>query len=194
MQLNQEADILKQQLVEQEEVLLENKRLQELLDFKEKFVFSSIAANVIGRNPTNWSSSIIIDKGRKHGLKVGMPVVSALGVLGKVAEVGKTVSRVLLLTDPNFSVAVIIQRNRESGLISGTLQNVCRMRYLSADADIRRGDKVITSKISSAFPEGLLVGVVNSVEESQSSPTLECLVEPAISISPMEEVFIILQK
>jgi len=190
--LQEEANVLRSQVLERREIIQENVRLKQLFDFKRSFIFSSIAANVIGRDPTNWSSSIVIDRGKKDGLQPGMPVVNSLGVVGKVSEVGNSTSRVLLLTDLNFSVAALVQRNRENGLVAGTLTGTCRMKYLSYDANVKVGDRVITSKLSSTFPEGLLIGVVTQVEESQSSPTLECLVKPAVRLSQVEEVLVIL--
>ncbi len=189
--LQKEIDTLRARLIGQQEVLLENNRLKKLLGFKTESIFSSVAADVIGRDPSNWNAALIIDKGQIHGLKPGMPVVNALGVIGKVAEVSKNTSKVILLIDPNFSVAGIIARSREGGLISGTLQGMCRMRYLSSSANIEIGDKVVTSKLSSSFPEGLLIGEVIAIEESQSAPALECLVEPAVTLTQIEEVIVI---
>ncbi len=136
---------------------------------------------------------IIIDKGENDDIKSGMPVVNASGVVGKISEVGKDTSKVILLTDPHFSVAALIQRPRENGLISGTLQGVCRMRYLDTNADLKNGDKVITSKLSSSFPEGLLIGEIMKIDEDQASPSFECFIRPAVSFSQIEEVLVILQ-
>jgi rod shape-determining protein MreC len=190
-ELKREVAFLRSRLVEQEEVLRENSRFKELLALKKSLVFSSVVANVIGRDPSNWNSAIIIDKGRQDGLETGMPVIDVGGVIGKVAEAGETTSKVILLTDPNFSVPALVQRTREQGLVSGTLQGICRMRYLPADSQLKVGDKVLTSKLSSSFPEGLLIGEVIRVDISQSTPTAECLVRPSVSISQLEEVLVL---
>lgn len=190
--LRSEVDPLKQHLLLQEEALKENARFRELLDFKKKSLFPSIAANVIMRDPTNWAAAIIVDKGYKHGVRQGMPVVTPLGVVGKIAEVGERISKVTLLTDPRFGVAAAIERTREQGLVSGTLRGICRMQYLPVSADVKIGDTIITSKISSFFPPGLMIGKVINVEESFTSPTLECLVKPAVALSQIEEVIIVL--
>ena len=192
VRLSAEVDRLQKQWIEQKELSLENNRLQELLDFKQRMVYPSVGAHVVGRDPSSWSSSVIIDRGKKHGIRQGMPVVSGLGVIGKVVEVGAFMSRVILLTDPNFSAGAVVQRTRENGLVTGTLQGLCRMKYISSDADIKAGDKIITSKLSYFFPEGFLIGVVKRVEESQSSPTLECLIAPAVNLSELEEVLVLL--
>ena len=191
IKLKEEMAISKGKLIVQEEIFWENKRLKGLLDLKTNSKYPMLAAKVIGRDPANWGATIYIDRGEKDGMKQGMPVVNALSVIGKIQEVGKNVSKVMLLTDPTFSVAALLQRTREGGLISGTLQGVCRMRYLSLEADIHVGDKVITSNLSSSFPEGLLIGEVMGIEENRNSPTMECLVQPAVSLSEIEEVLII---
>ena len=190
--LRSDVDPLKQHLLVQEEAIAENARLRTLLDFKKKSIFPSIAANVIMRDPTNWAAVVIIDKGYKHGVRQGMPVVTPLGIVGKIAEVGERISKVTLLTDPRFSVAATIERTREQGLISGTLRGICRMQYLPVSADIKVGDVILTSKISSFFPPGLMIGTVVSTEESFTSPTLECLVKPTVALSQVEEVMVVL--
>lgn len=189
--LKKETDTFRRRLQEQEEILKENNRFKGLLELKQNAIFSSTAANVIARDPSNWSAAIIIDKGSQDGMEQGMPVISSLGVVGKIIEAGNKTSKVMLLTDPRFSVAVLIERNREQGLISGSLQGLCRMQYLSPDVIVEIGDKVITSKLSSFFPEGLLIGKVVDVRESLSSPTIECLIEPAVSLSQIEEVIVV---
>jgi len=67
--LREETGILKARMIGLEEVILENKRLEELLEFKRKLIYSSVTANVIGRNPSLWSSSMLIDKGKNDGIK-----------------------------------------------------------------------------------------------------------------------------
>ncbi|HRZ40708.1 MAG TPA: rod shape-determining protein MreC [Candidatus Omnitrophota bacterium] len=189
--LKYEVEILRDRLNGADEIVKENNRLAKLLDFKRKLIFSSVSANVVGRDPTNWNSSVVIDRGLEDGVDIGMPVVSALGVVGKVAEVAENKAKVVLLTDPSFAVAGLIKRSREVGLVSGTLQSKCRMRYLSVDSDVQVGDEVMTSKLSSAFPEGLMIGKVMEVFVDSNSLSVLCLIEPAVSLSQLEEVLVI---
>ena len=190
--LKEEVDVLKARLVGLEEVIRENTRLDDLLKFKRKLVYSSTVANVVGRSPSYWNSTMIIDQGEEAGIRQGMPVVNAAGVVGKISEVGAGISKVILLTDPQFSVAALVQGPRESGLVSGTLKGVCRMRYIRADARVNIGDKVITSKLSSSFPEGLLIGEVIAINNGSKNPTVEYLIEPSVAFSQIEEVLVIL--
>lgn len=192
--LREEVDSLKARLVGFDEVMRENARLERLLEFKRKLIYSSVAASVVGRDPSSWNSSMIINKGGQDGIRQGMPVMNALGVVGKIAEAGERQSKVILLTDPQFSVAALVQGSREFGLVSGTLQEgLCRMRYLNADARVNVGDKVITSKLSSSFPEGLLIGEVVEIIPSAQKPTKECLIKPVVLFSQIEEVLVILK-
>lgn len=192
--LREEVSALKARLVGQDELVAENLRLERLLTFKRSLVYPSVTASVIGRDPSGWSSSMIIDRGRDDGIRQGMPVINALGVVGKIAEVSEQNSKVVLLTDPQFSVAALIQGSREIGLVTGSLQGeICRMRFISSDAQINVGDKVITSKLSTSFPEGLLVGEVVRIIGNPQEPSIECIIKPAVVLSQVEEVLVILQ-
>jgi rod shape-determining protein MreC len=191
LHLRTEMTTLEQRLMMLDEVVRENSRLSQLLNFKRKLVFSTVAANVIGRDPSNWNAMILIDKGKEDGVDVGMPVVVAQGVVGKIAEVSADRAKVILLSDPSFSVAALVLRSREAGLVSGTLLGMCRVRYLSSRADIRVGDRIITSKLSTSFPEGLLIGQVISVQTYEHNPIIDCIIEPAVALSQLEEVLII---
>ena len=188
--LIKENGMLKGKVVAMDEVIHENERLEKLLNLKEKS-YSGVAANVIARDLSNWNSAVLIDKGLKHGIAMGMPVVNATGVVGKVIEVISDRSKVIMVSDPSFSVAAMIKRSREVGLVSGTLSGQCRMRYLSSDADIQVGDEVISSKLSSSFPQGLLLGTVVAVEYSAGSSFPTCLIKPAAPLSQIEEVIVI---
>ncbi len=191
MRLRREVASLKRRLVGMEEIIRENTRLQKLLDFKRRLVYSSVTATVIGRDPSLWNSIIIIDKGSDDGIKVGMPVVNALGVVGKIGEVSKDKAKVILLTDPRFSVAALVKETRESVLVSGTLEGECRVKYIYPDANIKVGDIVITSKLSLSFPEGLLIGTIVERIENSSPTNIEYVLQPAVSFSQIEEVLVI---
>lgn len=192
--LREEVEGLKARLTGVDEVLQENARLEKLLEFKRRSLYSSVVASVIGRDPSVWNSSMIINRGSRDGVRQGMPVVSALGVVGKIVEASEEQSKVILLTDPQFSVAALIQRSREVGLVSGTLQEgLCRMRYLNSEAQVRPADKVVTAPLSSSFPEGLLIGEVTEVIHDPQKPSVECVVKPVVSLSQLEEVLVILK-
>lgn len=194
IRLRDEAGMLRARLAGMDEVLLQNTRLEKLLNFKRRLVYRSVAANVIARDPSNWNAAVIIDKGRNHGVDVGMAVTDPSGVVGKVSEVTGNKAKVILISDPSFSVAAVVKRSREAGLVSGTLEGLCRMRYLSLESDVQPGDEVISSALSSSFPEGLLLGEVISVETGENNPSLNCIIKPVAPLSQLEEVLVILSQ
>lgn len=191
--LQKEVETLRHRILGQEELIKENTRLEKLLDFKRRLIYQSVPANVIGRDPSFWNSSIIIDRGHNDGIKQDQPVVNAFGVVGKIAEVSETTSKVILLTDPQFSVAALIQRPREVGLVSGTLSGMCRMKFINPDANIKIGDRVITSKLSSSFPELLAVGEIVEIIENKQNLNREYIIRPAVKFSQLEEVLVIVK-
>lgn len=191
LRLRQETNLLKRRITSVDEVILENVRLLNLLDLKKKLLHSSIAAQVVGREPSNWNSSLLIDKGERDGIKKGMPVVNGLGVIGRINDVGENTSKIILLTDPQFSVAALVQRGRENGLVSGTLRGICRMTYVDENTHIQVGDKIITSKLSTAFPEGLMIGQVIEVNENPKLASKEIFIQPSVLFSQIEEVLVL---
>ncbi len=191
VRLRNQTDLLKAKVIKLQEMSKENVRLEAISEFRRHQTFTTVVANVIGRDPSSWNASLILDKGSAHFIKIGMPVLSPLGVVGKIIEVGKTTSKAILLSDPNFSVAALVSRTRENGLLTGTLQGICRLQYLTDNADVKVGDQVVTSKLSSAFPDGLFVGTIVDVVATQNSHTVECLVNPAVDLSTLEEVVIL---
>lgn len=192
-QKSQEVNRLKARLVGMEEIVRENARLERLLAFKQRLVFSSVGAHIIGRDPSRWNSSLILDRGLEDGVKPGQPVVNELGVVGKVTEASESKSKVILITDPQFSAAIMIQRTRESGVISGTLTGLCRLKFIKENADIRVGDKVITSKLSLEFPESLVVGEVVEVIDEIRGNRKEYVVKPSVALSQLEEVLVVVK-
>jgi rod shape-determining protein MreC len=191
--LQKEMDLLNRKMVEFKEIYQENKRLEKLLSFKHKLPFSTVAARVIGRDSSNWISALIIDKGSKDNLRVGMPVIGGVGLVGKLVEVGSSTSRVLLINDSNFKVAALIQDSRDEGIVSGSLGGKCRMYFLSLESEVKTNDRVITSGLGGVFPKGLLIGRVIDVDIDASGLMKNCLIEPTTDLSRLEEVLIILK-
>lgn len=189
--LKKQVDVLKHRLIGLEEVIRENSRLESLLKMKRNLVFSSVVASVIGRAPSNWNSIMIIDKGSNDSIVVGMPVVNANGIVGKIVEVNDSTSKVMLLIDSQFSVAALVKRLSESVLVQGSLTGQCKLSYLNDDADVKLGDVIVTSKLSSSFPEGLIVGYISEVNRDSSDTSPRCIVKPAVTFSQIEEVLVI---
>ena len=189
--MKKEADLLKQKINNLREAALENARLKNILRFKQKSSYKVIAAAVIGRSPDSWSSMIIIDKGSSSGIRPGMAVITYLGLAGRVIETTGSVSKIMLINDPDFGVSAVVQRSRQEGLVSGTLGNYLIMRYLPKDADIKVSDLIVTSGLTGKYIKGLLIGIVVEIGDEFSGLSRYCLIKPAVSLSNIEEALIV---
>jgi len=190
--LKKEIDFLKLKLNSVNEIYLENNRLKNLLAFKQKAPFKVVSARVIGRSSDNWSSTAIIDKGSYQGIRRGFVVVTYLGLVGKVIETTDSTSKIMLINDPGLGVSAMVQRSRQEGLVSGTLGGSLIMKYLPKDADIQTSDVVITSGLTEAYPKGLLIGRVVTIGEEFSGLSRYCQIKPAVNLSSIEEVLVII--
>jgi len=121
-----------------------------------------------------------------------MPVTVAEGLVGRVVNSSSDMSRVLLLTDPNHSVDCRVASTRDRGVLSGSLERGCILRYIHLKSRIRPGDEVVTSGLDGIFPRGLPVGKVETVEKGSQGLFLEARVIPAVDFSEIEEVLVIL--
>ena len=182
---------LEKKLVESEEAILENKRLRSLLGFKQKARKYSTPALIIGRDPNNWSSIIFIDKGKNDGIVQDMVVISGEGLVGRVREMGETMSKVMLVNDIDSKVGAIVQRNRDQGLLIGTSEGKCKLIYLSLDSDVKKGDKILTSGMGGIYPKGILIGQVTEVAKERGRLYKYAIIEPSGELSKLEEVLCI---
>lgn len=175
---------------QKEELLLENKRLTRILSLKPAIPPSSRAfvCRVIARSPSAWNRVILIDKGRKEGIRPQMPVLSNLSLVGKVVEAGPSVSKVLLITDPNFRAGVGVQGTREQGILLGTLSGECRVKYLSGDTQAKPGDQVATAGLGGFFPKGLPVGAIERIVKEPGQAYRTAHVKPFADLGRLEEV------
>ena len=191
--LKKEIASLRQKINKAEELSIENRRLKALLSFKQNSPYALVASKVIARDPSNWSSVIIIDKGKKDGVMPSFAVITQQGLVGKVIEAGDYSSKIMLITDPNLGISALLQRSREEGLVSGTLQNLLIMRYLSADIDIKVSDIVVTSGLSQIYPKGIMIGRVTEIGMEFSGLSRFAMIKPEVDFFSLEEVFVVIK-
>lgn len=191
LSLKKENNLLTQRLVKFNELIAENKRLSELIVFKKNSSFSLVAARVIARDTANWANSLLIDKGLSDGIKEGQLVITNLGLVGRISEVSASASRLMLATDPNFNIAGIIQRCRETGIVSGSLLGKCTMRYLAPDSDVIKGDLVLTLGLGESYPKGIIIGEVESVSREENGISSWAIIRPKVRLSNLEEVLVV---
>lgn len=172
------------------EMAAENRRLAALLDFRAALSASTQGARVIGRDPSRWYQSITIDRGSQDAAVVDMGVSVPRGVVGTVVKVFPSASVVLLITDRQSAVPAITQRTREQGILEGTVAGRLRLKYLPPSSDIREGDVILTSGLTTSFPKGLMVGTVTRVERVEGALYPEVEVLPSADLAAIEEVLV----
>lgn len=194
LRMKKEIDALKIENSRFRELLATHQRLKNLLQFKETINQPVLAAQVIGRDPTGWFESVIIDKGKKSGLKVNMPVVNAQGVVGRLVSVSGNYAKVLLIIDQNSAIDCIIQRSRDNGIVKGLSSKVCELDYVLKTSDVIAGDMVVTSGLGRVFPKGVPVGKVIEVMDMPGELFKNIKVSPMVDFSKLEELLVIIKE
>ncbi len=174
----------------QEEILAEE-RLKKLYPLQAQHPSPAIIARVFARDPSSWFKTLLIDKGEKGGISKDMAVVGSEGVVGRVMEVSAHTAKVLLVSDPNSAVDVIIQRSRAQGILEGRVEEFGILKYVQKSDDVQMGDRIITSGLGGIFPKGLIVGTVTKVERKRPGIFQYIEVTPAVDFSRLEEVLVL---
>jgi len=192
--LKKEVDLLRMESARYREMMAASKRLEDLLRFKETLAWPVTEAQVIGRDPSGWFESVIVDKGKGSGLKVNMPVVDAMGVVGRLVSVSVNYGKVLLLIDQNSAVDCLVQRSREKGIVKGLTSGLCKLDYVVRAGDVVVGDLVVTSGMDRVFPKGLPVGEVVEVKDTPWEFFKDIKVKPMVDFPKIEDVLVIMKE
>jgi len=168
----------------------ENARLLRLVDLKASLPESTIAARIAAASPLE-DRTILLDRGRAGGLRAGLPVVTAAGVLGKTIEVTESLAKVLLVTDPASGVAVAQQDGHYAGMMVGRGRRSCQLLYVPTDRLAVAGDLLVTTGLDDLFPPGLPAGRVLSVRRAPDG-SMEVDVRPEALAQDDSEVLVVL--
>jgi rod shape-determining protein MreC len=174
----------------QSETDLMNRRLKRLLALQKELPTRAVAAAVTARDASVWFQSLTLNKGQQDGVSSGMPVIAPEGVVGLISGASPHASRVILLTDPNSGIDVLVQRTRVRGIVSGLLEQGTILKYVKRSDDVRVGDRVVASGLDGVFPKGLPVGRVTKVSRKDRGLFLYAEVTPDADASRLEEVLV----
>jgi len=147
------------------ELQSQNAALRDLLKFTPDPRASYVTAPVIADTSSSYVRSLIVLAGQTDGIIKGQAAITGAGLVGRVLEVGRRASRVLLLTDISARVPVIIERTRDQAVLAGNNSDNPELQYLPRDVDIKVGDRIVSSGVGGNFPAGLPVGEVVRVGE-----------------------------
>jgi rod shape-determining protein MreC len=185
--LTEVADLSRRAL----ELDLTNRRLGKLLELRDGSTEGAIAARVVGRSPSSVVRTVVLDKGEANGIAKGMAVLAPEGVVGQVVAASTHAARVMLVSDPNSGVDVIVQRSRVQGIAAGTSENGCGLKYIQRGSDIAVGDSVMTSGLDGIFPKGQPVGVIARVDSWENRMFQEVEVKLSADLAKIEEVIVV---
>jgi rod shape-determining protein MreC len=189
--LQQEVDALQGKLQRYEEAVLQQQRLHELLDLRAQVFPNPVVAEVVGIDPSQWAEAVTVNKGSRHNLRKDIAVMTHQGLVGRTVEVAPHYATVLLITDRRSAVDALVQRTRARGIVVGKSRRLCELRYVDFHEDIRVGDTIIASGLGEVYPKGLLIGTVMSVRQKSYDLFHEVEVKPAVDLTKLEEVLIL---
>ncbi len=196
-------DLLKQRVQELElesrgkdALTAENNRLRGLLNLKENSKYKVLTASVIGRDPSVWFDSSIINRGSLDGVKLNMPVVSDGGLIGRVTAVSPLTAQIDLITRDKSGVGGVIGEIGTSnilGVVAGTSKrDLVEMKYVSGSADVQPGQLVYTTGQDGIYPAGLKIGEIVEVRSGSATVPHQILIRPSAAINSIKEVGVLL--
>lgn len=189
-ELKNERDQLQVQIMALGELKGENSRLRAMLDFKsEHGEYQLLPAKLLAQDISVTYRTVIIDRGRRHGFAAGTPVVSTLGLVGRVIAVSPHTSQVLLVTDPTSAVPAVIEESQVKGIIKGTGTNELSLEYVRSTEVVEVGSLVMTSGLEARLPRGLRIGRISEVKHDPHKIFFRIVVSPSVEMSKIEGVF-----
>ena len=196
--LKSEVEQLRLMNIQMNEVMAENDRLRNLLNYKQSTQqFDLLPAKVIARDPGSWTSTMVINRGSDDGIAKDMVVVTTQGLVGNVVSVFNSSARVQLILDPRSAVGAIVQRSesRVAGIVEGGKGNKMKARMVNIprDADIVEGDRVLTSGFGGVYPKGISIGIVEKIENDEGGLLKYAILRPDVDFQKLEEVAIIVK-
>jgi rod shape-determining protein MreC len=147
-------------------LLAENDQLRTLLKYSSEEPARSVTARVIGVSGGPFIRSLLINAGTREGLQRGHAAMTGAGLLGRVAATGERASSVLLISDLNSRIPVLVESSRARAVLAGDNSKRPRLTFVSANADVKVGSRIVTSGHGGMFPTGLPIGVVTEIGDA----------------------------
>lgn len=163
----------------------ENQRLKSLLNLVPEASASFVTGKVIANSGGTYYRSVLVNAGRVDGIARGQAAIAGEGLAGRVAEVGERAVRVLLLTDINSRIPVVVDGSRERAVLAGDNSEQPRLLYLGQKPSLKVGDRIVTSGHGGVFPPGIPVGAVASIQDAIVR------VEPFVELSRLDYLRIV---
>lgn len=193
-ELKQKNSELEQSLRELEIIKAENETLKEYVNLKDKYEdYNTIPADVINRDISNYSSTIVINVGSDDGIKTDMTVIADSGLVGHIISVTKNTAKVQTIVDTATAVTSKISTTEDTIIVQGTLDDKTTLRatFIPTDAVVLEGDSVETSGIGGIYPKGIHIGTIREVVETGNITDRYAIVDTAVDFSKLNTVLVI---
>lgn len=203
--LEEDNELLKAKV---EELEVENSKLKlehtELERLRELFQLSltyeeypMTGARIIAKAPGNWYNTFTIDKGKSHGIEQGMVVIAYSGLVGHIVDVSEHYAVVQSIIDDTSSVHGQVVRTSDTLFVEGDKllaeEGLCQVTFINSEAEIVKGDNIVTSQLGDIYPPGIKIGMITDVEENPNLLTKTAYLKPVVDFSNLNEVLIITQ-
>lgn len=196
-ELNAELAEMRKHTMDYESLKQENDQLRDMLGLKERsedFIFSE-PCDVRERNANDIYGGFTINRGSKSGISTGDPVITSVGLVGRVTSVADNYARVTTVLSPQVNVGVYTMRSKTTGVMENNLEyaqkGLCLMSDILKDADIREGDIIFTSGKSGLFPDDVQVGTVKEVFDDPNGFSKHAVIELTQDVRAVTSVFVI---
>ena len=196
-ELTKKNNLLEETLREHETMKAENETLKQYLNLTEKYKdYQTIAGNVIARDISNYSKTIIINVGTKNGIKEKMTVIASEGLVGYVISCTDTTSKVQTIVDTSSNTSAILSSSRDSVVLKGMLEENKSLKavYIPTDATVAQDDTVETSGLGGIYPKGIYIGKVSKVVNTNNLIDRYAIVETAVNYNKLESVLVVTNK
>ncbi len=190
-----ENQLLKSQAIQNAAVMRENDKLHTLLNWQRTTPWQLKLANVVMRDPANWWFTVQIDLGARDGLRENLPVITEVGLVGRISSVSLTRSQIVLLGDPNCRVSATVENAaHDMGVIkdNGPIDtSLVSLTYLASGANLKPGQNVVTSGLGGIFPKGIPLGQIVDSHSVEYGLYTEARVKLNANLGSLEQVWVL---
>jgi rod shape-determining protein MreC len=184
----------KEENLQLREALVASGRLQRIAEMRDEFEIPMLPAELVGVDVSAWFRSALVDRGRSHGVRSGMPVISENGLVGLVTATANGAAKIMLLIDGQAAVDGVVQRSRARGIVRGAREDGLSFQFTAREGDVELGDLIITSGLGGVYPKGLRIGEVTEVSPSDATMLQTARVRPAVDFGRLEQIFVMLRR
>jgi rod shape-determining protein MreC len=176
------------------EALVMGGQLQRIAQMRREFEVPLLPSRVVGQDASQWSSALLLDRGRAAAVRSGMPVMVEQGLIGLVSATTPHAARAMLILDRRSAVDAMVQRSRARGLVRGLGTDELEFVFMVRGDDVQVGDEVISSGVGGVYPKGLRVGSVTAVRAERAELLHSAVLRPAVDFGRLEQVFVMLHR